>query len=605
MKFLKSERFLTIKDTFQTSIKTLKLVWTVDHSLFMGAFFTATIPAVVPFINIYIYKLVIDLVVKTVNGAAFNPSEFYTLIGFRILTYFIQDATFRTQEYIDKLLWTKVPIYLNQLVLGKLSSLDIQYYEDSEFRNLMERAKDGLGFRPQNLISSIMYGFQNLVQFVIAFAAIVHLNWVFVFLVILVTIPEFINQTIQSKFAWGIWGANTPLRKRFDYINRILVGPREAKEVRIFRLAKNFLIELKNIQEKFYKDNKKLAVRGYKTGLVFNGLSTLVFVGIEIYVIVQALAKKVTVGDISFYTGTVFNFQNGLGGFLRNLNNVFDHSLYVKSMFEVLDAKPLIKISKNAKKLNLKKPPLIEFKNISFTYPATENKILNNFSLTIKPGEKIAFVGENGAGKSTIIKLLTRFYDVDSGEILINGNNIKDLDLESWYEHLGVLFQDFNRYEDTVADNIYFGKVSTKKALKKIIESSVSAGSHSFVTKYEKGYEQMLGKVFDKGIEPSGGQWQKLALARAFFRGAPILILDEPTASIDAKAESEIFSRVEKLSIEKTVIIISHRFSTVRNADTIYVIDEGRIVESGKHEDLISLDGQYAHLFKLQAKGYQ
>ncbi len=602
---LRGDRFITLKDTLNTSLKTLSLIWKIDKKLFSIAFIATTIPAVVPFINIYIYKLIIDLVVEIVNGSPFDPYQFYSLIGFRIVTYFILDATFKTQEYIDKLLWTKVPIYLNQLVLGKFSSLDIQYFEDSEFRNLMERAKESLNFRPQNLITSLLYGMQNLIQFLIALIAIAQLSWIFIVLVIIVTIPEFIAQSINSKFAWGMWGANTPLRKRFDYLSRMLVGPREAKELRIFRLAKSFLKELKEIHEKFYTDNKKIALRGYKTGLVFNGLSTLVFVGIEIYVIMQALAKKVTVGDISFYTGTVSNFQNGLGGFLRNLNNVFEHSLYVKSIFDVLDAKPLVSISESARKIKFKNPPLIEFKNVTFSYPGSKEKILNNFFLTINPGEKIAFVGENGAGKSTIIKLLVRFYDVSEGEILIDGVNIKDLDLDSWYENIGVLFQDFNRYEHKVSENIYFGKVSEEMDLKKVIESSISAGAHPFVLKYEKGYDQMLGKVFEGGVEPSGGQWQKLALSRAFFRSAPILVLDEPTSAIDAKAESEIFGRVEKLSKDKSVIIISHRFSTVRNADKIYVMDGGAIIEFGTHEELMKLDGQYAKLFKLQAKGYQ
>lgn len=605
MGIFKREKFSQIKDAFYTSIKTLKLVWQVDRSLFIGAFITSTIPAVVPFINIYIYKLVIDLVVAVTGGAIFDPVQFYSLIAFRVFTYFILEATFRTQEYIDKLLWTKVPIYLNQLVIGKLATLDVQYFEDSQFRNLMERAKESLGFRPQNLISSIMFGFQSFIQFLIALVAIANLNWIFIALIALVTIPEFINQSIQSKFAWGIWGANTPLRKRFDYLHKILVGPREAKEVRIFRLAKSFLKELKSIQEKFYQDNKVLANKGFRVGLLFNGLSTLVFVGIEVYVILQALTKRVTVGDISFYTGTIMNFQHGLGGFLRNINNVFEHSLYVKSMFEVLDAVPLIKLSDNPVKLTLNKPPLIEFKNVTFSYPGSEIKILKDFSLTINPGEKVAFVGENGAGKSTIIKLLARFYDVNEGEIFVNSTNIKNLDIDNWYEHLGVLFQDFNKYDHTVKENVHFGKISKEANLQEIIEASTDAGAHSFISQYEKGYETMLGKVFEGGVEPSGGQWQKLALSRAFFRNSPVLVLDEPTAAIDAKAENEIFNRVETLSKDKTVIIISHRFSTVRNADKIYVINKGKVIESGSHEELMKLKGQYEKMFSLQAKGYQ
>ncbi len=606
MRFIEGERFKQIKEVLYATTRTLKLVWNVDHRMFIGIFATGIVPAIVPFVNIYIYKLIIDLVIESVNKGTYDTQYLYTLIALRVATYFIEDGSYRLQDYVLRLFWTKVPIFMNQLALGKLSSLSIQYFENSKFRDLMERAKDSLsGLRPQELVMAVMYGLQSLVQLTIGFVAIAQLSWFFVGMVVLITIPEFINQSVLSKFTWGIWDANASLRKRFDYLNRMLVGPREAKELRIFKLAKSFLNELKVIQLKFYADNKVLAKKGFASGLVVNGLGTLIFVGIEVYVVFLALAKKVTVGDIGFYTGTVTNFHSGLSGFLRNINKIFESSLYVKSLFEVLDSEDLVKVPDKPIRINLLKPPVIEFKNVSFTYPGSNHKILNNFSLTLNPGEKVAFVGENGAGKSTIVKLLVRFYDVDQGEILINGVNIKDSSLNDWYESIGVLFQDFNRYDHSVKENIRFGKVDEDADLEKIIIASVSAGSHDFITRYENGYEQMLGKVFEGGIEPSSGQWQKLALARAFFRNSPVLILDEPTASIDAKAEAEIFSKVEKLSKSKTVIIISHRFSTVRNADKIYVMDRGKIQESGTHEALMRLDGQYAKLFKLQAKGYQ
>ncbi len=252
-----------------------------------------------------------------------------------------------------------------------------------------------------------------------------------------------------------------------------------------------------------------------------------------------------------------------------------------------------------------KKTPRIEFKNVSFAYPDTKGQVLRDFSLEINHGEKIAFVGENGAGKSTIIKLLARFYDVDSGVILINGKNIKDLNLESWYRYIGVLFQEFNKYEYSVNENIYFGKVHEKYNEQEITRAATLAGAHPMIQKLDKGYQQMLGRMFEGGIELSGGQWQKVALARAFLRNAPILVLDEPTSALDARAETEVFGRVEKLAKDKTVIIISHRFSTVRNADKIYVIDNGKIIESGNHLSLMKLNGQYAALFNLQAKGYR
>lgn len=231
----------------------------------------------------------------------------------------------------------------------------------------------------------------------------------------------------------------------------------------------------------------------------------------------------------------VCNFQHGLGGFLQRTASIFENSLYIKNIFDVLDAESFIQESKNPIKLDPKKAPIIEFKDVDFAYPGSKVKILKGFSMTINPGEKIAFVGENGSGKSTIIKLLARFYDVNGGEILIDGHDIKDLDLTDWYYHLGVLFQDFNRYEHTVKENISFGKVHEDMDTEEIISAAISSGANKFIKSYPKAYEQILGKMFEEGIEPSGGQWQKIALGRAFFRNAPVLVLDEPTAAIDAK----------------------------------------------------------------------
>lgn len=601
----KQGKLVQLKETYQTSKRLLGLVWRIDRKLFLASLIAILIPGVVPFINIYIYKLVIDQIVKVLSGATFNPASFYPLIGARIVSYFLGSAAFRTQSLVEKLLWTKIPIEINQLLFKKISSLDVHYYENDKFRNLLENVKEAYNIHPQRLIDNLFYALQSITQVLIALVTLVKLNWFFVVLISIVAIPEFIIQTMESKVAFGIWNEESGLKKRYHYILRILEGHREHKEVKLFGLPARFLKELRKLQETFYNNNTKLAKKNYLIETLFNGFTTVVFIGIELFVILEVLARRLTVGDISFYTGVVNNFQNGLGGLMRNLSSVADSSLYVSTIFEVLDSKPIIQEIEKPIKLDLKKPPTIEFRQVGFAYPETSHKILDDFSIKIEPGEKVAFVGENGAGKSTIIKLLARFYDIDSGQILINGVNLKDLSLDNWYKHIGVLFQDFNKYEDSARENIYLGNVEKEAKLDEIIKASISAGSHPMVQKFDQGYDQMLGRMFEGGVELSGGQWQKIALARAFFRNAPILVLDEPTASIDAKAESEIFERVEKLSKDKTVVIISHRFSTVRNADKIYVIDEGKIVESGTHQSLMKLDGQYAALFNLQAKGYK
>lgn len=594
-----------LKVTVQVVSRMMKLIWSIDRKLFLGAAIFYLLPSIIPFINAYIYKLIIDVVVKMVQSGDTNMSSLVPLIGARLITYFAQDISFGTQDLIERILFTKYPITINQLFFKKLTSLDVAHFEDSKFTNLLEKAREGYNFRPQRLFSNVFYALSEMISVMIAFIAIARLNWVLIVLVGLIVIPEFLIQTQYSKVAWGIWGGNSTLRKRYDYLSRVIQGHREFKEVKIFQLAEKFLSEIKSVQEKFYQDNKKLVMRNYLNKLVFNSLAIFLFVGFEIFVIMEAIAKKLTIGDIGFYTGIVTSFHRSLTGFFRSLGEIFDSSLYVKHVFEILDTEQVIKPPTSPIKIDPLKTPLIEFKNVVFAYPKSGKKVLDNFSLIIKPGEKIALVGENGAGKSTIIKLLVRFYDVSAGEVLINGVNIKNLDLNLWYKTVGVLFQDFNKYDDTVRENIHIGKIDEDLSIKEIVKASTSAGAHQMISKFDKGYEQMLGRVFEEGLELSGGQWQKIALSRAFLRNAPVLILDEPTASIDAKAEAEIFNRVERLSKDKTVIIISHRFSTVRNADKIFVIDSGKIVESGSHSELMKIDGQYAHLFKLQAKGYQ
>lgn len=593
------------REALDVSRRLILLVWHVDKWLFLLTFITTLVPAVVPFINLYLYKLIIDLVAEAIGGSAFDYQQLYLLIAIRTGTYFLSYVATATQDYVERILWLKTPIKLNDMILEKLSSLDIEYFEDSKFRDLLEKVKEAIGFRPQNLLSHILFTAQTFLQLSIALVAIIQLNWLLLFLISIIAVAELLSQTYQADLAWGIWFENSPGRKKLWYLSELLSDFRTIREVKIFELAGKFIKDIRDIQQKFYTDQKGLVRRAYTFNLLFNGLSTIVFIGFEVYVFLQAVVRKVTIGDIPFYSGIVTNFQDGISGFFKNTGLIFENSLYVKSIFDLFDLEPRLDRTGKNIKLPKGKAPKIEFRNVDFAYPGTTRKQLNGFSLTINPGEHIALVGENGAGKSTIIKLLSRFYDVTGGEILVDGVNIKDLDLTDWYRHLGVLFQEFNRYDYTARENIEFGKGHEAIDFKEVVRAAKESGAHAVIGKLEDQYEQILGRTFKGGIDLSWGQWQKVALARAFFRNPPILILDEPTSSIDAKSEAEIFDKVQKMPKTKTVILISHRFSTVRNADRIYVIDGGKIAEEGTHEELMKKETQYAQLFKLQAKGYQ
>ena len=604
-KFNYLEKISRFRQTVTTSWRLLGLLWSIDKWLLISNAIAVTIPALVPFAFAYIFKLVIDQVVLSVSSGSIDFNKFILLFTGGFAVYTIQSLAFSAQDYFNRLLYTKIPISLYQIVLSKISTLDIAYFEDSEFKNTLEKVRDAYSWRPLNMMEYLLFGFQSLIQVVVAVVILATLAPLLIVIILIVALPELISRIKESELSWGIWDAQSPHRKKFWYISSMLQERDSVLEMKLFQLPKRFLSEIRGIQKNIYEDNKVLATKYLGINSIFNVLGGITFFAVLLFIVLEAIAKRITVGDISYYTTVITNLQSGVGGLFRNLVRIFSESLYTASVFEVLDAPPKIKQIEKPTKINLNKPPLIELKNVSFTYPGSKKAVLKNFNLSLNPKEKIALVGENGSGKTTIIKLLCRFYDVDEGEILINGVNLKKLDLNDWYKALGVLFQDFVKYEYRAWENIHFGKADEKENIKRVVEAANLAGADPMIRKLEKGYEQMLGRTFEGGVELSIGQWQKIALARGFFRSAPILILDEPTAAIDAKAEAEIFNRVEKLSKDKTVIIISHRFSTVRNADKIYVIDNGGIIESGSHTQLMKLNGQYATLFNLQAKGYQ
>ncbi len=602
--FINKGKVSKVVGVINTSSRLLLFLWKTDKPLFLSNLTAAVVPSFLPFVNAYIYKLIIDMIVGSFNGS-FNFQKLYILMGLRLGTFIIQEAFFSFQSYIDLLLWTKVPVELYRVVLLRLSELNLQYFEDSNFKDMLQRVKESYTWRPLNMISAIFYTIQSFTTLLIAVIVISTLNIFLGVVIILIALPVFLNQTKYAKTIWGLWEENSPFRKKFWYISDLIQNGQSAKEIKIFQTSKIFISELDKIQKKFVADNTKIAKSRFSTTTLFDIAGVFIYFGIELFIILSTVARRISLGSLTYFTFVVGTFQQAANGLFRNMSQAYNQTLYVEDIFRVLDAKPLISSPKSPVKVNIHKAPLIEFKNVDFSYPGSKKKVLKNFSLKISPGEKIAFVGENGAGKTTIIKLLARFYDVTSGEILINGNNIKNLDLISWYKTLGVIFQDFIKYEYTLRENIYFGKTFEKENFKDIVKAARKSGADEVAGSLKKGYEQVLGKTFEGGEDISVGEWQKVALARAFLRDAPVLILDEPTASIDAKSENEIFNKVEKLGKDKTVIIISHRFSTVRNADKICVIDKGKIVENGNHKSLMRKKGKYEKLFTLQAKRYK
>lgn len=599
------EKLGDAKSAFTTSVRLVSLLWGYKKSLFFSYLAAISLPAIIPFVNAFIYAQIINLIVTSIGGQAFDYNRLYVLLAIRFFMLLVQYTATSLQAYAELMIWSKMPIYIYQKVLGKLSTLDVEYFENSQFRDNLQKVKESYAYMPLNLFTNVFYTFQSILQLSIAFVALATLNIYLALGIIVAALPAFLNQLYYSKTLWGVWSENSPFRKKFWYLSELIQNQQGIKELKIFGTAKKFLSEITDIQEKLARENLHVGRKRLRNSFLINIVDTLIYIVIELRIILMTIGGNITLGSLSYYTFVVWNFQSGVTGLFANLTRVFDQSQYVKDIFIVLDLPQKIKVQKDPVKIDSTNPPKIEFKDVTFAYPGQTKPVLKDLSLVINPGEKVAFVGDNGAGKTTIIKLLARFYDVEQGEILINGVNLRDIDLEEWYKALGVIFQDFIKYEYTLGENIHFGKVHEKYELSKIEKAASYADVGSLAQNFKTGYDQMLGLTFEGGIELSLGQWQKVALARAFLRDAPLLILDEPTASIDARTEKEIFDKLEKLKNDKTVIIISHRFSTVKNADKIYVIKGGKIVEDGNHKQLMSLDSLYAKLFNLQADRYK
>lgn len=593
-----------IKSYLVNTRKIIILYYKSNKAGFCIVFIGTIIVSLAPFANAYVFKLIIDQIVETIKISNFNVNEFIPLITALTIIGSTNKLVWVVISYVETINHLDFKKYLDLLVDKKFSELGFEHYSNPKTNDLLNRVKETYGWRPINFANRQIWIIQNIIEIISNAIAIIALN-IWIFLSILISsIPIFLIKIKYGRGSWGLDVAKGSVRRDYWNTSWYLKEERYLEEIRIFGSGQFLMKRINKLYDSFLSLQKKQEKNKFFQSILASLFSLLVFITSEIYIIFLTISQKITLGSLSFYDGRIYRLSDNLQSFFKNLGVSYEDLLYVNDLFEVLELKNKIK---NAHKtVNLQNNPhKIEFKNVWFKYPNSKTYALKNFNLTIDPREKVALIGENGGGKTTIIRLLCRFYDVDKGKILINGNNIKNIKLDSWYKCLGILFQDFNRYSFSVKDNIRIGDVD-KKYEKEIMSKAASKSqAHNFIKEYKLGYKTVLSKQFNKGVEPSVGQWQKIALARAFFRDAPILILDEPTSAIDAKAETQIFQQLDRFEKDKTVIMISHRFSTVRNADRIYVIGKGKILEAGTHQQLINKKGNYAKLFKLQAKGYK
>jgi len=593
-----------VKKSLVYGLKALSLSWKANgiYSIIaiVGAVYDSTL---YPFIQVFLLARALDL---------FSSDQPVTLsdLNWIIISYLVASVIKLTLKSItdvkEAYLQVRFEGYLDLQVSKKLTELDPATFENPEFQNLLAQIEGVTGSLQAHFMRFI--GLINAVFKFATAAIVVSVTFpLFAPIILIATIPIYIVYDRFRISTWPFYVEKRSLVTRVtQYIKNLLSSDSTSKESIIFKTGGTLLSKIEKHQQIYFKDFDNINSPWTVKILLVKFIQFGAFIYTQYLNLSRVLAGTLSIGNFALIFQQSLNLTLGAEEILSMYSSMSARNKYIDKYFEFMNTpKAINSPTKPASLPQTPYPPVIEFKNVTFKYPKTQRSILKKFNLTINPGEKIALVGENGAGKTTIIKLLLRFYDPTEGEILINGVNIKELNLEEWHKLVGALFQDFIKYQFTFKENVYIGNLSKIDNEKLLREAIAKSGASAYVGKLPEGINQVVGKMFEKGIDLSGGQWQKLALARAFFRDAPLLILDEPTSAIDAKAEYEIFQNVQKLQKDKTVIIISHRFSTVRNADRILVLQGGKIIEEGNHKKLLAKDGLYAELFELQARGYK
>jgi len=593
----------------------LAMVWRTSPSLTLASLMLRLVRALLPIAALYVGKLIIDDVVLLVQRPGKPETlrqwldsglldRLALLLAAEFALAVVADILGRVVSLVDALLSERVSNASSVRLMKHAATLDLEDFEDAEFQDQLERARRQTSGR-MTLMGQMFGQVQDIVT-VASFAAglILYAPWL-IALLFLALVPAFLGEAHFNARSYSLDFGRTPARRELDYVRQTAASVETAKEVKIFGLHGFLIDRYGRLAAEFYAANRRLAVRRAGWGGLLTTIGTVGYYLAYAYIAWRTVAGEFSIGDLTFLAGSFRRLRTLLEGLLTSFSSTAGQALYLDDLFSFFEVKPEILSPANPRPFPQPIREGFVFEDVGFIYPGAERWAVRHLSFTLAAGEVVALVGENGAGKTTLVKLLTRLYDPDEGRILLDGHDLSEYDLEALRGNMGVIFQDFVRYNLTAADNIAVGRIDVRSDRARIEQAAQRSQADAVIAKLPAGYEQMIGKRFKNGVELSGGEWQKIAIARAYMREAAVLILDEPTAALDARSEFEVFRRFKELSDGKTAILISHRFSSVRMADRILVLADGKVEAAGTHDELVARPGRYAELFELQAAGYR
>jgi ATP-binding cassette subfamily B protein len=582
----------------------LRIVWESGKSVVTWGLI---LRVVVPVLGLFIGIIAARIVTGVAAALEHKPQipHFWWLVASEVALALLTGILSRSIDYADQLLANRYTYHVSVQVMQQAAQLDLTTYENPVFYDRLERARAQATDRLA-MIQQMGRLFQYTVLTLIWSGVLIYRSPYMILLLIAGVLPSFFGETHFAFLGYAKNFRQTPAKRQMDYLRQVGGSKEAAKELKLFNLSDYLTDRFKALSKNIYEEDVALNRKKLTWGGLLSLISTLGYYGAYVFAIYEAVAGRYpTIGVFSLITVAIQQSQSNFQQAFSTASGIADQALFLTDLIAFFDMKATVQSKPNA----LPAPRPIhrgfEFRNVSFAYPGTERRVLKNFNFLLEPGERIALIGENGQGKTTVVKLITRLYDPTEGQILLDGVDLREYSLEDLHREMGVIFQDFMRYEMTARENIAVGRIDVPHTEEEIRDAAHKSLAEGVIAKMTDGYDQMLGRRFEGGVDLSGGEWQKIALARAYLRNAQLLILDEPTAALDAKSELEVFERFAELTTGKMALLISHRFSTVRMADRIVVLEGGQLVEEGTHQQLMALGGRYAGMFEMQAASYR